>query len=102
MCYTSIVILVRKLIWDSWNNQHIARHDVFPEEVEAVCHGSPLVLRGQQKSRLVLVGPTEEKRMLTAVFEAKGKGTYYPITAYPTDAGTIALYNRLKGGEKNE
>ena len=95
------MITIRKLLWDSKNVSHIARHNVIPEEVEAVCHGSPLVLVGQQKKRLILVGPTEEKRILTVVLQTRGYGVYYPVTAYDASAGTIALYNRLRGGEIN-
>jgi hypothetical protein len=28
------MLFVRRLIWDTWNIAHIARHDVIPEEVE--------------------------------------------------------------------
>lgn len=103
MCYTYLVILVRKLIWDSWNVKHIARHQVNPDEVEAVCHTKPIVLRGQQKNRLVLIGETDEERLLAIILESQGRGIYYPITAYPAGAKDIALYKRLKhkGGEDN-
>ena len=95
------MILIKKLVWDSWNVHHIARHNVIPDEVESVCHGSPLIFRGQQKNRILLVGPTEEKRMITVVLEPKRNGIYYTITAYPADKQDIVLYNRLKGGENN-
>ncbi|MBI4091672.1 MAG: hypothetical protein HY427_00470 [Candidatus Levybacteria bacterium] len=96
------MISIRKLIWDVWNIQHIARHHIVPDEVEEVCHREPLVLRGQQKGRLVLMGPTEAKRMLSVILEAKGQGKYYPITAYETDQSDIALYSRLQGGGKDD
>jgi len=96
------VIAVRKLIWDSWNISHIARHKVIPDEVEAVCHNEPLVLRGQQKNRLVIIGSTEEKVVLTIILESKGTGIYYPITAYASEDRDIMLYKRLRGGEKYE
>jgi hypothetical protein len=90
------VIQVKKLIWDTWNIKHIARHNVTTEEVEAVCHGIALILRGQQKGRLLLTGQTEEKRMISVVLESHGHGSYYPITAYEADPKDITLYNRLK------
>lgn len=96
------MIFIRRLIWDSWNISHIARHKIIPDEVEAVCHNEPLVLRGQQKNRLLIIGQTKEKRMVTIVLESKGKGLYYPITAYPSDTRDIALYKRLRGGEDDE
>lgn len=102
MCYNKFVIIVRKFIWDSWNIQHLARHNITPDEVEAVCHNQPIVLRGQQKNRLVLIGETEENLILVIVLEANGKGKYYPITAYPAEKQDITLYKRLKGGENYE
>lgn len=103
MCYSSSVLFVKKLIWDAWNIRHITRHHVTPDEVEAICHGDPLVLRGQQKNRLVLIGGEEGERILSVILESKGSGKYYPITAYPADKKDIVLYNRLrnKGGENN-
>src|SRR3989344_3558276 len=85
MCYSRRVLTVRKLIWDEWNISHISRHHVTPDEVEAICHGDPLILRGQQKNRLMLIGSTEEERILAVILESKGRGIYYPITAYPAD-----------------
>lgn len=79
--------------------QHIARHHVIPDEVEEICNSLPLVLRGKQKGRLVLIGLTGNKRILAVILEAKGRGSYYPITAYEADSHDIALYNRLRGGE---
>lgn len=102
MCYSRCVILIRKLIWDSWNVNHIARHHVVPDEVETLCHGLPVVLRGQQKSRLVLIGQTEEKRILGVVLEARGNGKYYPITAYDADSHDTLLFRKLRGGENDE
>ncbi len=34
------MIVIRRLIWDSWNVAYIARHEVTSDEVEEVCHGS--------------------------------------------------------------
>lgn len=72
----------KKTIWDSWNTQHIARHKITPEVVESVGHNEALILRGQQKNRLVLIGQTQETLMITVILEANGRGKYYPFTAY--------------------
>lgn len=102
MCYITSMLFIRKLIWDRWNTNHIAKHNITPEEVEGICHNSPLIFQGQQKGRLVLIGVTEENRMLSVVLEAKRRGKYYPITAYEPDPSDKKLYARLKGGEDNE
>jgi hypothetical protein len=39
---TPPMLFVHRLIWDTWNSVHIARHDVIPDEVEEVCHGHPV------------------------------------------------------------
>lgn len=94
------VILIKKLIWDTWNISHIARHNVIPDEVEEVCHDLPLVLRGQTKARLILIGSTDAGRILGIVLESKGRGNYYLVTSYDASVSDIALYNKLRGGEK--
>lgn len=96
------MLIVRKLIWDAWNISHIARHHVTPDEVEAICNGNPVVLQGQKKGRLVLIGKTEEGRVLGVVLESKGKRQYYPVTGYDADVHDTTLYNRLRGGDYNE
>lgn len=103
MCYSGNVLIIKRLIWDAWNISHIARHHVTLDEVEVICHGDPLILRGQQKNRLVLIGLVDKERILAVILESKGSGAYYLITAYPADEKDIALYNRLKnkGGDKN-
>ena len=94
------MIIVRKLIWDSWNIQHIAKHNITPDEVEAVCHGLPVIFQGQKKKRLVVLGPTKENIIVAVILESQGRGRYYPITAYEADKSDIVLYNKLKGGVK--
>lgn len=96
------MLVVRKLIWDGWNIQHIARHHVVSDEVETICHNDPVVFRGQKKGRLVVIGITAEKRLLTIILEPKGRGQYYPITAYEADIKDTKLFKRLRGGVKNE
>ena len=64
------MILVRNLVWDSWNTKHIARHHITRDEVETICYGDPIVLRGQQKNRLVLIGVTEGKRIVAVILES--------------------------------
>lgn len=76
---------VRRLIWDTWNIAHIARHDVIPEEVEEVCHGQPITSQ-TYKGRLRVVGPTRSRRMLTVILApTEQPGVYYPVTARPAD-----------------
>jgi len=34
------MLFIRALLWDDWNEEHIARHGVEREEVEEVCFDS--------------------------------------------------------------
>ena len=65
------MIVIRRLIWDSWNITHIARHDITPDEVEDVCHGEYMASQSY-KGRIRVVGPTSTGRML-AIILAPGK-----------------------------
>lgn len=94
------MLFIRKLIWDAWNIQHIARHHITQDEVEEICHGFHIILRGQKKGRLILIGETEAKRIIGVVIETKGGEIYYPVTAYETDKQDTTLYKHLRGGEK--
>ena len=92
------MLYIKRILWDEWNIKHIARHHIVSDEVEAVCHSNPLVLQGQKRGRLVVIAKTEEQRLLCVILEAKGKGVYYPVTAYEADEHDTKLYSRLRGG----
>jgi uncharacterized DUF497 family protein len=83
--------IVRRLIRDSWNVAHIARHNVVPREVEEVCHGDHIV-RETYAGRLMLIGPTAGGRMLAVVLAPEGDDGYYPVTARPADRKERTIY----------
>jgi uncharacterized DUF497 family protein len=89
---------VRRLVWDAWNVAHIARHQVTPEEVEAVCHGEPV--EGEAYGgRLMLIGPTGTGRMLAVVLSPQADpGVFYVVTARDADRKERRLYRAQKGG----
>lgn len=102
MCYSDNVLIVRKLIWDARNISHIARHHIVPEEVYEVCREKPVVQRGTKRNRLVILGNTSDDRLINVVLESRGKGSYYPITAYDASPEDEALYRQLRGGENTQ
>lgn len=93
------MLSILNLVWESWNITHIARHDVIPDEVEEVCHNDPLVQIGK-KGRLLVIGFTKKRRMLTAILDEKSKGVYYPVTARSTSKKERKVYQNEKGGVK--
>lgn len=94
------MLKVIRLIWDSWNIAHIARHNVTLEEVEQVCHTDPVVQKGK-KGRLLVFGPTKTDRMLAIILDPQEeKGVYYPVTAYKASNKLTKIYLNQKGGDK--
>ncbi len=91
------MIIIDRLIWDSWNVAHIARHEVIPVEVEEVCQGEPKVEEGY-KGRLQLVGTTNAERILAVILEPVEPGLYYPITARDASRKERQRYRLWKGG----
>jgi len=90
------MLYVQELLFDDWNEDHIAQHSVIPEEVEEVCLGDPFVSRTRER-RLRVIGQTEVGRYLTVILALRGRGVYYPITARDATAAERRLYHRRKG-----
>ncbi len=84
---------VRRLIWDSWNVAHIARHGVTRREVEEVCHGRP-ISREAYASRIMVIGPTRGGRIVAAVLEPEEEGAYYVVTARLASRRERRLYQQ--------
>ena len=79
--------------WDEANINHIARHNVMPEEVEEACFNNPLILRGRL-SRYYALGQTDSGRYLTVIIQYKFKGTARVITARDMDKSERQRYMR--------
>ena len=81
--------------WDDANRNHLARHDVRPEEAEqAILDPRALLLeievsRGEDRTKAV--GMTASGRVLAVVFTLPGEAVR-PITAYAPSARLTALY----------
>jgi uncharacterized DUF497 family protein len=92
------MLVVRRLLRDEWNVAPIARHEVFPEEVEEVCHGRPLT-SATYNDRLRVIGPTALGRMLTVILAPEGEAVYYVVTARPARRKERQRYSDETGGE---
>jgi uncharacterized DUF497 family protein len=65
-------VRIDELLWDDWNEDHVAKHGVDPIEVEDVVFDpSSRVLRtrGAEQRRYVVLGLTEAGRYLLVVLE---------------------------------
>ncbi len=102
MCNTYSVlmkIVIKKLIWDTWNIAHIARHDVIPDEVEEACKGIYLTYQSYD-GRYEIIGATKQGRILLVVLDPEQEeGMYYVVTAHTAKKKDRVLYQERKGGE---
>ena len=73
-------MLIKNLIWDEWNIEHIARHGANPEEIEQVCQGKHLANNLENKTYRI-IGQTANGRYLTIFLSPRNKQSYYPVTA---------------------
>lgn len=89
---------IRAVVWDEWNEEHIARHGVVPEEVEEVLAGlfaPPFIQRARQDSYRAL-GQTVDGRHLAVFFAVRATRDVYPITARDMDTKERRAYQRRK------
>ena len=70
--------------WHDWNIQHIAKHNVSPEEAEYVVrHAKPPYPRRHKKGTWIAKGPTWESCLLQVVFYVDENDDIYVIHAMP-------------------
>ena len=84
---------VFRLVWDDWNEEHIARHNVTPAEVEEVTTNRPFTTRGQ-KDRYRLIGQTAAGRLLTVIVAPRGDGAMYVLIAREATRDERRAYQR--------
>jgi len=89
-------VRISELEWDDENIEHIAGHNVNPEEVEDVCFGVHLGRR-ESGRRYVLSGQTAAGRYLNVVVEQVGKWRSRPITAFEMSEAYRRRYRRYLG-----
>lgn len=72
-------IVVRELIWDSYNTEHIKKHNVDQEEI-VVSVRNASYHRRTHNGRYLTVGRAGI-RIITVILKRKKLSTYYPVTA---------------------
>lgn len=89
-------MIIGDLQWDDENVEHIARHNVNPQEVEDICFGSHISER-ESNQRYILSGQTAAGRYLNVVIERVGKGLFRPITAFEMSESYKSRYRKRMG-----
>lgn len=94
---------IQNLVWDKVNESHIwQKHHVSRADVEEVAYGlaSELYVRGTYNNRYFVTGPKADGTLLVLILAAKGKGTYYPVTAYEPDNKDRREYYQWKAEQQ--
>lgn len=85
---------ISQILWDDESVSHIARHKVFPDEVEeAIFEGNLLMLKAKE-NRYFILSRTLTGRYLTIIIAFKLKGRVKVITARDMDEKERKYYQR--------
>ena len=90
---------IHEFIWPEERVDHIARHQVTPEEFEEACFGQAFVRRAKSEGEnpvYYVLGQTESGRYLFCVVIQFPDGKGYPITARSMTEKERRRYNTWK------
>lgn len=76
-------IVIKKLVWDDWNREHIEKHSVTVDEVEITLKNLVAHKKGY-KGRYIIIGRCKN-RLISVVVDRKDKNTYYVVTTRDSD-----------------
>ena len=88
-----------KFLWDSANVNHIARHNISPEEAEQVVRNTPLDLERQLRGgeeRILHLGETDAGRVLFVILTERNHALRI-VTAHPAKKRARMFYALQKG-----
>jgi len=89
-------MLINNLEWDDYRIEHIAQHQVDPDEVWEVCEDSWHLAHREGRNRYRLYGQTAAGRYLFVVLEHVEGAVYKPITAREMTRNEKRNYRRLR------
>lgn len=76
-------IVIKKLVWDSWNPAHINKHNLSIDDVEEAARNMVAHKRAK-RGRYIALGKSG-KRIISIVINRVSKGVYYVVTARDSD-----------------
>jgi len=90
---------IDELIFNQINIEHIARHNVSPEEVKEVFDGKTLFLKAKY-NRIMAIGQSSNGRYLAIILEKVENNRYFVVTARDADRKERKMYKEELGGEQ--
>ncbi len=91
--------MIESLLWPEDRIEHIARHNVSPEEFDQVCFGRALLLRAKAQGPnpvYHVLGQTDAGRYVFCVVIAFPDGYGYPVTARTMTAREQRRYRQWR------
>jgi hypothetical protein len=92
-------MIIHEFIWPEERIDHIARHNVTPEEFEEACFGESFVQRAKSEGEnpvYYVLGQTTSGRYLFCVVIQFSDGKGYPVTARTMTSKERRRYSRWK------
>lgn len=87
------MLRVAELIWDEWNEDHIANHGVSRHEIEELAWNRPFATRARGGSYR-LIGQSDSGRFLTVFISPRGGRRFYVVTARDAESEERRAYSR--------
>ncbi len=72
-------IVVKTLLWDDWNREHIKKHNVTVKEIEIAAKN--IIWHKKTRSMRYLAAGRSGTRILSIIIRRKERTTYYLVTA---------------------
>lgn len=91
-----VTIVIRSLIWDDWNVEHISKHNVFPAEVELSLADENAVFLRAKRGRVMVLGRAKNKLITTILSAQADEGVFYVVTSRDMAKKERAFYRSLK------
>lgn len=88
---------VGEIVFTGKNIEHIARHSVTVNEVRSVIGTKPIFIDAKL-GRIMAVGPTKLRRILSIVLSKINENTYYVVTARDANKKEKQKYKDETGG----
>lgn len=75
------MVNIKCLIWDSWNVEHIKKHDLTVSKVEKALEDPQRRVKNGRSGRYLLLGRSGERLLALVIAKEGTEGSYYLVTA---------------------
>jgi uncharacterized protein len=89
-----MVAVYREVMWTEESEDHIARHQVTPQEVDEVVNSRPIYTVAGREETTLVYGTTSAGRYLLVVLAETGDGRWYVVTARDMTETEARTYRR--------